>query len=140
MGLDPDVSLPRVVAGVGFRAATPPEEIVALVHRALMEAGLGAGDLAALATAADRAGAPALHAAAASLGLTPIALDAAALRAVDARVVTRSSRITASRGIGSVAEAAALAGAGPQARLLLPRIASPGATCALAAAEESARD
>ena len=140
MGLDPDVSPPRVVAGVGFRAATRPEEIVALVHRALMEAGLGAGDLAALATAADRAGAPALHAAAASLGLPPIALDPAALRAVDARVVTRSSRITASRGIGSVAEAAALAGAGPQARLLLPRIASPGATCALAAAEESARD
>ena len=41
-------------------AAESPEEIVALVHRALMEAGLGAGDLAALATAADRAGAPAV--------------------------------------------------------------------------------
>jgi cobalt-precorrin 5A hydrolase len=65
-----------------------------------------------------------LREAAAVFGLAPIALDAAALTAVDARVVTRSRRIEASRGIGSVAEAAALACAGPAARLVLPRIAS----------------
>ena len=47
-------------------------------------------------------------------------------------MVTRSARIEALRGVGSLAEAAALAAAGPQGRLVLPRIASAGATCALA--------
>lgn len=122
----------RVVAGVGFRAATGPEEIVALVRRALAEAGLGQRDLAVLATTADKAGAAAIREAASIFGLLPTAVDAAALAVADARVVTRSARIEALRGVGSVAEAAALAQAGPDARLLLPRIASPGATCALA--------
>ena len=138
MGLDRAVSgVPRLIAGVGFRGATASAEIVALVRRALAEAGLAeAGlaerDLAALATAADRAGRPAIWEAAAAFGLTPVAVEAAALTAADARVATRSARIAALRGVGSVAEAAALAHAGPRARLLLPRIASAGATCALA--------
>jgi cobalt-precorrin 5A hydrolase len=132
MGLDEAVTPPRIVAGIGFRRATPPAEIIALLHRALGEAGLAPGRLAAIATAADRAAEPAIREAAAAFGLTPTALDADDLTAVDARVVTRSERIEASRGVGSVAEAAALACAGAAARLVLPRIASAGATCALA--------
>lgn len=126
-----------VVAGIGFRRATTGAEIVALLRRALGEAGLASGQLAAIATAADRAGEPAVREAAAAFGLAPTALDAAALTAVDARVVTRSGRIEASRGVGSVAEAAALACAGPAARLVLLRIASTGATCALAVADRA---
>ena len=137
MGLDEVVTPPRLVAGIGFRRATTSAEIVALLHRALREAGLAPDRLAAIATAADRAGEPAIREAAAAFGLAPTALAAAALTAVDARVVTRSGRIEASRGVGSVAEAAALAGAGPAARLLLPRITSAGATCALAASASS---
>ncbi|GAB6841991.1 cobalt-precorrin 5A hydrolase [Methylorubrum rhodinum] len=121
-----------IVAGVGFRAATAPDEIVALVRRALHEAGLAPDALAVLATAADRAGEAPLWEAAAALGLTPLGLEPAALAAADAGVVTRSARIRASRGVGSLAEAAALAAAGPGARLVLPRIASAAATCALA--------
>lgn len=136
MGLDEVVTLPRLVAGLGFRRATPPAEIVALLRRALREAGLAPERLAAIATAADRAGEPAIREAAAAFGLIPTRVDAAVLMAVDARVVTRSSRIEASRGVGSVAEAAALACAGPAARLLLPRITSAGATCALAMFED----
>ncbi|WP_010546353.1 cobalamin biosynthesis protein [Sphingomonas elodea] len=47
---------------------------------------------------------------------------------------TRSAASLAARGTGSVAEAAALAAAGPGARLLVPRIVSPDrmATCAIA--------
>jgi len=131
MGLDQAVSA-AVAAGIGFRRATAPDEIVALVRRALIEADLTPDDLAAIATAADRAGEPALRDAAAAFALAPTALEAAALAAVDGRVVTRAARIEAMRGVGSVAEAAALACAGPDARLLLPRIASAGATCALA--------
>ena len=121
-----------VVAGVGFRAGTAPDEILALVRRALHEAHLLPEALTALATAADRASAPNFLTAAAALDLRPLAIAPTALVLADAQVVTRSERIAASRGVGSVAEAAALAAAGPGARLLLPRIASAGATCALA--------
>ena len=134
MGLDALVSArpASVVAGIGFRRAAAAAEIIALVHRALREAGLAPDALAAIATAADRAGEPAIREAAAAFGLTPGALAPAALAQADARVVTRSVRIEALRRVGSLAEAAALACAGPQARLVLPRIASAGATCALA--------
>lgn len=121
-----------VVAGVGFRAGTTAEEIVALVRRALHEAGLAPDAPTALATAADRASAPNFLTAAGILGLPPHGIEPAALAGADAWVVTRSARIAASRGVGSVAEAAALAAVGPGARLLLPRIVSAGATCALA--------
>ena len=47
---------------------------------------------------------------------------------------TRSERVLAITGVPSVAEAAALAAAGPGARLLVPRVAVGPATCALAIA------
>ena len=52
---------------------------------------------------------------------------------------TRSRASLAARGTGSVAEAAALAAAGPQARLLVSRRIAPDrmATCALAISQES---
>ena len=127
MDLDQAVSL---VAGIGFRRGTPAAEIVALLRRALSEA--ASGRLGALATAADRADEPACRAAARAFGLVPVGVPPEALAAVDARVSTRSARIERLRGIGSLAEAAALAAAGDGARLILPRIASAGATCALA--------
>ncbi len=123
-----------LVAGLGFRHATQADEILALVRRALATQAMPLG---CLATAADRAGEPAIRTVAAVLGVPLIGVPAEALIAVDGRVVTRSSRIAATRGIGSVAEAAALAVAGSDSALLLPRIASAGATCALALREES---
>ncbi|WP_336486289.1 cobalamin biosynthesis protein [Methylobacterium nigriterrae] len=133
MGLDEAVSapVPSPVAGIGFRRGTEAAEIVALVRRALREA--RADGLSALATAADRADEPALREAAAAFGLAPLPLAPEALAAADADVPTRSARVERLRGIGSLAEAAALAAAGAGARLILPRIASAGATCALAA-------
>ncbi len=128
-----------VIAGVGFRSGTGADEIAGLVRRALTEAGLEPGALAGIATAADRADAPALRGAAAGFGLVPLGIDPELLAAADARVLTRSERVAALRGVGSLAEAAALAAAGPDATLALPRIASPGATCALAVAGSTAR-
>lgn len=121
-----------VVAGVGFRHATTSDEIANLVRRGLETAGVPAGRLSALATADDRANEIAFRAGAVALGCETIGLPPEALRAVDDRVPTRSARIEAERRVGSVAEAAALAGAGEGAVLILPRIASAGATCALA--------
>ena len=122
------------VAGLGFRHATASTEILALVAQACAAAGL---PLARLATAADRAGEPAVRAVAEILGRPLDAVPPEALIAVDAAVPTRSHRIEASRRVGSVAEAAALAAAGPGATLLLRRIASAGATCALALRAQS---
>jgi cobalt-precorrin 5A hydrolase len=122
-----------LVAGIGFRRGTDADEIAALIDRALAAVGAARSDLAAVATAQDRAGEPAIRRAAAAFGLSPHAIGPDLLAACDSRVITRSARIERLRGIGSLAEAAALAAAGPSGRIALRRIASGGATCALAA-------
>ena len=121
-----------LAAGIGFRRGTRADEIAALITQALGQVGAAPGDLTAIATAADRATEPAITDAAARYGLSPCPIIAEALAARDAELATRSARIEHLRGVGSVAEAAALAAAGPDSRLALPRIASGGATCALA--------
>ena len=121
-----------LVAGIGFRRGTGADEIAALIGRALAQAGAKRASLRAVATAADRAGEPAIREAAARYGLVPVAVEAEALAACDGRVPTRSARIERLRGVGSLAEAAALALAGPGGAVALARIASAGATCALA--------
>ncbi|AWB21128.1 cobalamin biosynthesis protein CbiG [Methylobacterium currus] len=134
----PGVETPRaLVAGIGFRHATSADEILALVAEGLRQADRPGAQLAALATAEDRAGDRAIRDAAGSLGVPLVAIGVEALREAGRRVVTRSVRIEALRGVGSLAEAAALAAAGPDGRLVLPRIASAGATCALAASGEA---
>ncbi|MCJ2141148.1 cobalamin biosynthesis protein [Methylobacterium sp. E-066] len=129
----------RIVAGIGFRRGTGADEIAALIARALGAIGAPHADLAAIATAADRAAEPSIRQAASEFGLSPCPVEPAALEACDPNVVTRSARIARLRGVGSLAEAAALAAAGPESRLALPRIASAGATCALAILQHNAR-
>jgi cobalt-precorrin 5A hydrolase len=52
-------------------------------------------------------------------------------------VLTRSERIEATFGVGSLSEALALAAAGAGARLLAPRVATERLTCAIARAENT---
>ncbi|MGU3452765.1 cobalamin biosynthesis protein [Methylobacterium sp. 391_Methyba4] len=139
MGLDQAVT-GLLVAGIGFRRGTDADEIAALIERALAALGADRSSLTAVATAADRAAEPAIRAATARFGLSPQPVAAAALQARDAEIVTRSARIEQLRGVGSLAEATALASAGPQSRLALPRITSAGATCALAVRCDTTRD
>jgi cobalt-precorrin 5A hydrolase len=54
------------------------------------------------------------------------------LKAAGTRVATRSDRVVALTGVPSLAEAAALAAAGPSSRLIAPRLVVGAATCALA--------
>ena len=71
--------------------------------------------------------------AAAAARRIPIVLIAQpALEAVSEFVITRSARALAAMNVNSVAEAAALAGAGAHSRLLGPRVAVGPVTCALA--------
>ncbi|GLS18339.1 cobalamin biosynthesis protein CbiG [Labrys miyagiensis] len=124
-----------VAAGLGCRRDCPGAEIAALVRLALDEAGLAPGDLAGLFAPAFKQGEAGLTAAAVLLGVPLVLMPETAMKEAEPRAVTRSERVVALTGLGSVAETAALAGAGPRSRLLRARIASAHATCALAVSE-----
>ena len=124
-----------IVAGVGFRRSVAAEEIVMLVEQALHRASLARDALKSLATIDALAALPAFTEAARRLDVVAAPVAEPALSAAAPRVRTQSARSLAAHGVGSVAEAAALAAAGPHAELILERIASPSATCALARLE-----
>ncbi len=120
-----------IVAGFGFRASAGPESLAS----ALARTGRHAPD--ALATAEDKAGSRTFRSLAAWMALPVIGVSAAQIMAQ--RTLTQSPASLAARGTGSLAEAAALAAAGPGARLLGPRVVSEDgcATCALAEGGQS---
>ncbi|HLX99303.1 MAG TPA: cobalamin biosynthesis protein [Roseiarcus sp.] len=126
----------RVIAiGVGCRAGVPGETIAALARRALAQAGAPEGELR-LFTLAGKADEPGLVEAARCLGATLAALPLAALKAEAERILTPSEAAQARFGAPNIAEAAALAGAGAGGRLVGPRLADDGATCAIALSRE----
>jgi cobalt-precorrin 5A hydrolase len=116
-----------IAVGIGCRAGASVEAIVAAIrHACAAEASLHAPEKlrghAALAEAAARLGWP-LH-----------WHSAEALRAAAPRVVSHSPRVQQIVGVGSVAEAAALAGAGEGAELVTPKFSRDGVSCAVAEA------
>lgn len=115
-------------AGFGFRAGAG----AASLRDALERAGAGV-DL--LATAAEKVEAPAFRTLARDLGL-PVAGIAADCLARQ-RTLTRSPRVADRFGTGSLAEAAALAAAGPGARLVGPRVVSADGMATAAIAERT---
>jgi len=119
-----------VIAGIGCRKGCPAEEILELVETALAKR--PSASLQALATADSKAGEPGLLEAAERLGVPLRTIPRESLEALQAEVATVSVRVEAYIGLGALAEAAALAAAGPEAEILLPRTASAQATCALA--------
>ncbi len=127
------------VAGLGFRRAAGTASLRAALDAALGAAPdatldtAGATGLDALATAAEKADAPALRALAADLGLPIHAVAREDLAAQP--TPTRSDRVRAQWATGSLAEAAALAAAGPGARLIAPRSVSPDGMATAAIAE-----
>lgn len=131
-----------VVAGLGCRRGCAAGEIVALVgtaiDRARDHAGIGRCRVTALAAPAFKKDTPALLDAATDLGLPLLWIEEAAMHAAEPRCETRSDKAREATGFASVAEAAALAAAGPGSRLMLPRINSGAATCALAERETAA--
>lgn len=122
---------PFLAVGVGCRSGVPAEVIADLVERAL-EACDRPGVPAALFTVVDKQSEPGIGEAAAGLGLALVHLPRAALAAVADRVATRSETVVELFGVPSIAEGAALAGAGPSGRLVVERMADRGATVAVA--------
>jgi cobalamin biosynthesis protein CbiG len=126
----------RIVAiGVGSRAGVAGEVIAALARDALAEAGAPEGDVG-MFTLAAKADEPGLVEAARLLGVKLTPLPLAALEAQAGRIITPSPSAQARFGAPNIAEAAALAGAGEGGRLLGPRLAADGATCAVALSRE----
>ena len=122
-----------IVAGVGCRRGASAPDIEVAIRAALDRAGIAPHALDCIATTAAKNGETGIAAAAANLGVDLVLIPEAELQAANDRTATRSARVLALTGVDSVAEAAALAAAGPSARLLSPRLVMGSATCAVAA-------
>jgi cobalt-precorrin 5A hydrolase len=129
MGLDQTM----IVAGVGCRRGASAPDIEAAIQAALVRAGITAQALDCIATTAAKQSEAGIAAAATKFGVDVVLVTDAELQAAGGRTTTRSERVLALTGVPSVAEAAALAAAGPTARLISPRLVIGAATCALAA-------
>ena len=116
------------VAGLGFKS----DVTVASLREALATAG-GPEGLAAFATVSDKADAEALKELARECGIPIKAVPADRLAGID--TPTQSKFVVEKFGTGSVAEAAALAAAGPHARLIATRVVSQDRTATAAIAE-----
>jgi cobalt-precorrin 5A hydrolase len=124
-----------VAIGIGCKRGCTSEVIVALVERAIAAASC-AGAPAALFTHEAKEGEAGLASAAKALGLPLVFLDGQVLRQASLRAATNSPRVMAMFGLPSIAEAAALAGAGPSSVLLVARKSDGGASCAIAGKRE----
>ncbi len=122
---------PLYALGLGARRGVAAQDIVELVRRVARthNVDLREARLCALESKAQEAG---LHEAARELGVALVFLPLAELRARKGPAATHSPRVQALFGVGSVAEAAALVGAGANSRLVAPRVTTPVAACALA--------
>src|SRR5262249_29776188 len=128
-----------IAAGIGSKRGAPASDIEAAVRTALARAQISADALDAIATMQAKSGEPGIREAAEKFGVAFVIVPELELTAARGRVETRSERVTALAGVGSVAEAAALAAAGPASTLIVPRVIVGPATCALAASpQESA--
>lgn len=120
-----------LIAGLGCRRGVSVEALTGIVTMALHQASQRQRDLVLLAAPAFKEDAP-FAMAASRLGVALVYVDQPALAEVQDRCLTKSPVTERLIGLGAIAEAAALAAAGPGAKLLGPRIASDGVTCAIA--------
>jgi cobalt-precorrin 5A hydrolase/precorrin-3B C17-methyltransferase len=120
----------RVVVGIGCSSEATADEVAAVMDEALRAAGdLGDAPVE-LATIDARSEHPAIQAAAARTGARLLTFPCSLLGVVD--VPNPSEVVAGAVGTPSVAEAAALLGAGPRGRLLVTKRKGPTATAAVA--------
>ena len=124
-----------IVAGVGCRKAISAAQVESAIEAALLHCRLAGHRLSLIAVPAVKGTEAGIVAAAAARGVQLVLIAQDALEAADAHTLTRSARSMDTLNVHSVAEAAALAAAGPNARLLAPRVAVGPVTCALAEGE-----
>jgi cobalt-precorrin 5A hydrolase len=122
-----------IAAGIGCKRGATASDIEAAIHAALASAQIEADALDVIATIEAKSAEAGIRTAAAKLGVTLMVVPELELFAANGRVETHSERVAVLSGVGSVAEAAALAAAGPASTLIVPRLIVGAATCALAA-------
>jgi cobalt-precorrin 5A hydrolase len=131
MGLDKTM----IVAGVGCRRGALAPDIEAAIRAALARANIATDALDAIATIEAKSAEAGIHATAQKLGVAVVIVAENDFKAASDRTQTFSERVFAQTGAPSVAEAAALAAAGPAAQLIGPRLVMGSATCALASSD-----
>ncbi len=123
---------PVLALGVGCERGADAAELQALVDAALADAGLATGALAAVASLDLKSDEAAVLACAQNLGVPARFFTATELEAEAPRLATPSEEVFREVGCHGVAEGAALALAGPDAELIVPKTKSRRATCAVA--------
>ncbi|SFD87577.1 cobalt-precorrin 5A hydrolase [Sulfitobacter brevis] len=124
------------VAGIGFRSAASLPSLVDALQRALAEA--GGGTLDALVTESAKSREPVFRELAQSMGLPGLGVTQQDLGQMI--TPTQSQRIQDQFGTGSLAEAAALAAAGPEATLAACRVVSGDGMATAAIADSQRKD
>lgn len=118
--------------GLGCERGCDPAELFALAERVLTTVVNDLSRLAGVFTIDQRINEPAIVYVATRLGVPLYAFDAVRLEAETPRLLNPSARVFALVGCHGVAEAAALAGAGSKAQLIIGKTKSVHATAALA--------
>lgn len=125
-----------IVAGIGCRKGAEEKTVIAAIRHAAAAHGLQMSELGLLATGEIKRHEAGITAAAMVLDVPVLVLDDDRLRRAGPQCLTNSGASAAAAGIPSLSEAAAIVGAGTGGRLLGPRIAMDGVTCALARTAE----
>lgn len=118
--------------GIGADRGVDAAELVLLVHETLKAHGISLRDIACIASLDSKQDDPAFRELASRLGVPARFFDVPTLRAETPRLQNPSARVEALLGIAGVAEAAALAAAGPDSVLIVPKTKSARVTCAVA--------
>jgi cobalt-precorrin 5A hydrolase/precorrin-3B C17-methyltransferase len=125
---------PTLAVGVGCERDCSPDELRELVAETLSGAGLSPASVAVIVSIDVKADEPAVHALAVHLHAPARFFPAEILEAETPRLENPSEIVFREVGAHGVAEAAALAAAGPQGELIVPKHKSRRATCAVARA------
>ena len=122
----------RLALGVGCERGVAPQEVIDLATGTLAGADLALQSVAAVVSIDLKADEAAIHAAARALDAPARFFTAEQLEAETPRLQNPSRLVFREVGSHGVAEAAALAAAGPEAALVVPKTKSRRATCAVA--------
>ncbi len=125
---------PVLAIGVGAERGTADVEVETLARATLADAGLSSEAVACIVSLDLKSDEGAILKLAETFGVPARFFDAATLAKEEPRVSQPSEYVRAAVGTPSVAEAASLAAAGPDGRLVVPKRKSARATCAVALA------
>lgn len=128
---------PVLALGVGCDRGCPPEELAALVRDTLEAEALAPGSIACVASIDLKMDEPAVHELAKSLGVPVRFFTAAELAEQAPRLQNPSEVVLKETGCPGVSEGAALAAAGADAALVVPKLKTKRATVAIARATAS---